>query len=74
MPLKPQRNGRIWRQQIAKARADVRKQRRLITDIVETGPDRAMLYQILVAISLLAGQIDDVLESLDTDFRETESQ
>lgn len=74
MPLKPQRNGRIWRQQIAKGRADLRKQRRLITDIVETGPDRAALYQMLVAIALLAGQIDDILESLDTDFREPDSQ
>lgn len=74
MPLKPQRNGRIWRQQIAKGRADLRKQRRLLANIVETGPDRATLYQMLVAISLLAGQIDDVLESLDSDFREPDSQ
>lgn len=73
MPLKPQRNGRIWRQQIAKGRADLRKQRRLITDIVETGPGRAELYRMLVAIALLAGQIDDVLESLNTNFRDTSS-
>lgn len=70
MPRKPARGGYIWNQQIATARRAIRKQRRVLTEIVERGPTQAELYQMLVAVTLLAGQVDDVLEGLDRDFRD----
>ena len=70
MPRKPTRGGYIWNQQIATARSAIRKQRRVLTEIVEQGPTQAELYQMLVAVTLLAGQVDDVLEGLDRDFRD----
>lgn len=68
MPKKPQLNGYIYRRRIGSARSNVRKQQMILRRIIETGPDRASLYQLISAISVLAFEINEDLEGLLTDF------
>jgi hypothetical protein len=65
MAYKPVIGGYRHRALVGRARGKNRKLRGIFETIVETGPDRAALYQLLTAAVLLSAQIDEVLADLD---------
>lgn len=64
MPYEPIPGGRKWNEDCADALSKLRHQRRLINDIITTGPTQAQLYQHLVAITLINGEIAETIQKL----------
>ena len=65
MPDKPKPGGYYWNGDVAHIRSAARKQRRIIERIAEGGMGQAEVLQSVLAISLLAAQIDERAESLE---------
>lgn len=70
MPQKPKVGGYKWGQETAEALAALRGQRKLLTRIIEEGPDRATLYQWIAAIALLNSAAADRIQSLQVNYQE----
>lgn len=64
MPYEPIPGGRKWNTDCANALSKLRQQRRLINDIITNGSTQAQLYQSLVAIVLLNGEIAETIQAL----------
>lgn len=64
MPYRPAIGGYKHRALVARGKSKNRKLRGALQTIIETGPDRAGLYQLLTAAALLSAQIDEILDDL----------
>ena len=65
MAYKAKVGGYNWRQTVTAARIDLRKQRSMLTRIVEGDMSQAELYQLISAIALISAAIDDRLADLE---------
>jgi len=66
MGYKPRHGGYKHRNLIARGKSATKKQRTIIQRIIESGPTREELYQLLTALALITSQIDDTLDDLAT--------
>lgn len=64
MAYKAKVGGYNWRKTVADARIDLRKQRTMLTKIVEGDMSQVELYQLISAIALINAAIDDRLAAL----------
>lgn len=64
MGYKRKRGGYAYNGALARGHAAVRKQREIVTRILETGPTQAQLYQLLTALMLANTQINEALDDL----------